>query len=1101
MHHPLMSTAPDFRLYHGNALDVLAELLARELKIAPPGAGLFEPDTILIPQPAMRRWLQATLAERHGIAANLRFLAPGEFVGEMLAANVPEHDDARTIDPARLVWRLYAVLQDPAARKHAAIANALDRYLDGTDRDLKAWSLAHALADVFAKYQAWRRDWLLAWDRGADRDDWQAELWRRATHGIAHRAQAIERFLAIHDGADAPVPKGLPARIFAFACLNVSPDVLRVIAAASRGCTVHFYLPTPTRKYWGDLVTLRERLRADNPDPLDDGENPLLAAWGRAGRDFIATLFSYELVAPREIDAYADPLPGGLLQRLQLDLLERRAPHGPPMPIADIERERTLQIHACHTRLREVEVLHDQLRALLEGDAALEARDIAVMAPDINLYAPHIAAVFGGAQGTPRFIPYTVADESSLLASPVADLVLRILDLPAARLTSNEIVDLLALPPLMRRFDLDVEAIDRLRDWIEQAGARWGLDAAHRARLGAPAEDGFTWRFALDRLLLGHAAGDDADVAGVAPWPDLEGTALDALDALIHLLGVIERAVADVSRAHAAHDWQALVTRVLEELLPPNASDAADQRARDRVFAEIDAFGRATADAGLGDPLPPDVVRAHFAARFAEADARQPFLAGGVTFCRMVPMRLIPFRAIAILGLNDGDYPRQESSSVLNRLAAALDRPGQRRRGDRSVRDDDRFLFLQLLTAADRVLYLSYLAHDALDGSAREPSVVVAELLDVAAAYFDEPAAARAALVVRHPLQPFGKTTQADARRVRFDASWAAALATTPAAHPLPAFAGTPLAADPGEAARVAIDYLALKRFFIDAPRIFLRDRLAMRLDEDEAHLPDAEPFAPADALERFMVQRRVYEALLADASIDETALCRRLQAEAQLPPGAAGVQRLREIARQARPIVRAVHAARQGDAHALPFELSLGEVRLAGMLDDVDAAHAIRVKIGKPGGRDVVRWHFDALVLSALGDSRGVLTFGEFEPGDIGPRPLRAHAPEAARATLRWLVGIMQEGRAAPLPFRPSTAWTWLESFTKTGDVAHADDAAAGTWSNRGGGGEGNDACTALALRGATPFRDASATQRFRMLTVNIFTALREARVPEKAP
>ncbi len=198
--------------------------------------------------------------------------------------------------------------------------------------------------------------------------------------------------------------------------------------------------------------------------------------------------------------------------------------------------------------------------------------------------------------------------------------------------------------------------------------------------------------------------------------------------------------------------------------MPANPSDPADARTRDRVFGEIDAFGRAAAEAELADTLPADVVRAHFAARFGDTDVRQPFLAGGVTFCRMVPMRLIPFRVICLVGLNDRDYPRREASPVLNRLAAALDKPGQRRRGDRSVRDDDRFLFLQLVNAADRVLYLSYVGRDAIDGSLREPSIVVSELLDVAASYFEDPKTARQQLVVEHPLQPFGKAKDGDAR-------------------------------------------------------------------------------------------------------------------------------------------------------------------------------------------------------------------------------------------------------------------------------------------------------------------------------------------------
>jgi len=1097
-----MPAANDFRLYHGNALDVLAGLLAAELRTTPPGAALLDPDTILIPQPAMRRWLQTTLAERHGIAANLRFLAPGQFVGEVLTANLGEQEDAATIDPARLVWRLYAVLQDSVARAHPAIARALDAYLRGAQADLKAWSLASALADVFGKYQAWRRDWLLAWDRGADPSDWQAELWRRATRGLRHRAQAIDRFLTRYASADAPAPTGLPPRVFAFACLNVSPDVLRVLVTAARGCTLHFYLPTPTRKYWGDLRTLRERLASDDLDPFDTNENPLLAAWGRAGRDFIATLFSYELVAPAEIEAYAAPdEPIGLLQRLQLDLLERRAPSGAKIALASIENERSLQIHSCHTRLREVQVLHDQLRALLEDHRDIEARDIAVMAPDIDVYAPHISAVFGGAQGTPRFIPYTIADGSALAASPVPELLLRLLDLPRARLSSNEVLDLLALPPLMRRFELDGESIDLLRRWIESAGARWGLDADHRARLGAPAEPAYTWQFALDRLLLGHAAGDDADIAGVAPWPELEGNALDALDALIRLIGVLDRAALDFSQPQPASDWQSRTAALLRDLLPPTLGEPNDQRALERVLAELDAFRAAAADAGVAETIAPDVVRAHFQARLSEADARQPFLAGGVTFCRMVPMRLIPFRAICLLGLNDGDYPRQESSPALNRLVAALDERGKRRLGDRSVRDDDRFLFLQLLTAADRVLYLSYIGRDALDGSAREPSVLVSELIDVAANYFDDAPAARKRLVVPHPLQPFGSAADADARRVRFDASWQPALGTPRGSSRLPAFAATPLPPQQDESDDDAIEYAALRRFLLDPPRAFLRDRLGLRIAADDAHLADAEPFIAADGLEHYILQRRVLDALREHPEIETDALRRRLLAEALLPPGAAGEQRLREQLRLARPIAAAVRAARRGTSAPLRFELALGPSRLIGAIDDVDDVHAIRFKATAPSGRDEVRWHLDALVLSALGDARELIAFADLGKAGIGPRRMKRHAADDAHAALQWLIQLMRQGLAEPLPFRPGSAWKWVEAAAKHGDASRADDAAAQVWITREGEGEGADVWTALALRGAAPFEDERATARFGEIARAVIDALTEARVSEPSP
>ena len=85
----------DFRLYHSNALEVLAGILARVLREPAPGQSLLAPEVVLIPQVAMRRWLQATLAAEHGVAANLEFLTPGEFVGRALDANPPPGDAAR----------------------------------------------------------------------------------------------------------------------------------------------------------------------------------------------------------------------------------------------------------------------------------------------------------------------------------------------------------------------------------------------------------------------------------------------------------------------------------------------------------------------------------------------------------------------------------------------------------------------------------------------------------------------------------------------------------------------------------------------------------------------------------------------------------------------------------------------------------------------------------------------------------------------------------------------------------------------------------------------------------------------------------------------
>ncbi|HLM53887.1 MAG TPA: exodeoxyribonuclease V subunit gamma, partial [Pseudoxanthomonas sp.] len=849
--------APDFRLYHSNSLEVLAGLLASELRAPAPGQSLLAPDLVLIPQAAMRRWLQAALAARHGVAANLEFLTPGEFVTRALDANLgPAADD---LDAAALHWRLYAALTDPAVLASPAMAQ-LATYLSGGDA-LKPWTLAGELASVFEKYQAWRRDWLLRWEAGAEPDDPQAILWRRIAAGRQYRARRIQSYLDRVEGGDKPPPTGLPTRLFVFATLNVSPDVLRVVATQARAGALHFYMPTPTRAYWGDLQSLAGRLRRGEADPfasgagehagLHAGENPLLQAWGAAGRDFVAVLGGYEVVHPSgEIAAYADPeadagptldaggLSDSLLRRLQGDLFHRRP--GPPRRLPALRRDDpSLQVHACHTRLRELQVLHDQLRGLLENprfDPPLQPREIAVLAPDIDPYAPYLEAVFGGRGDGADPIPYALADTSPLADEPLAQVFVQLLGLPVSRFGRGEILDLLASEPIAAAARLDTAALERLDGWLLAAGARWGLDGAHRQGFDAPPDDAYTWQFALDRLLLGHASGGEDDIAGsadqrVAPWTELEGRALDALDALIRLLRVLARHQKSLADALPPAAWRERLLGLLEAVLPDEPADAAGQRALDRLRRLIGDFARQAEHAGFESPVPAEAVRAHFAAALATADTRAPLLTGGVSFGRMVPMRLLPFRVIGVLGLNDGDYPRRDPAAGLSRLTAELG-TDRRRRGDRSLREDDRFLFLQLFASAQDVFYLSYLGADPRDGRVREPSVLVSELIEAAADQHLDHAEAARALVVRHPLQPFAAAAfgGSDPRRFSYRQQWWPA-ASRPqrrrTALP-PWFAGAPLAPAADAEGDTRLPLEALRRFLQAPAQGFLRQRLGL---------------------------------------------------------------------------------------------------------------------------------------------------------------------------------------------------------------------------------------------------------------------------------
>ncbi len=1058
----MTSAGSDFRLYHGNDLSVLAGLLSNALQKDFEPEDILVPETILIPQPAMKRWLQMLLAEDHGIAANMRFLTPGEFVRETLNANGLE--SAGNIFAAdALRWRLFSVLSDKAQWQLPAL-QAIAPYLRGSQSEMKAWSLANECAAAFEKYQAWRRDWCLDWDRGGSPLDWQAHLWRRVTRGKTHRGQAIAEFLHAFESRESPVPQGLPKRLFVFACLNVSPDVLRVIATAAKAGPLHFFLPSPSKKYWGDVSSLRERLKNPQADVFAQEDNPLLQAWGRAGRDFIATLFSNNTVELRgDVDVYVPSDKANLLARVKNDLLERQSPRALD---GDFDpADTSLQIHSCHTRLREVQVLHDQLHRLFltDKDKALQPRDIAIMAPDIDAYAPFIEAVFGAAKNTPRFIPYRLSDRKLQQSSALTDLFLALLELPKLELTSNEVLDLLNAPALSEYLGVDDDCRRWWPFWIEQAGARWGLNAAHRLQQGVPAEHLTTWAFALDRLLLGYASGDHQALKGVAPVIEVEGQALNTLDKLIRGLRLLARYNDYFRHPHTASQWAngcAELLGLLEDSAQTSSNEsAAMQRCREAVADLLEQCRQAEFD----DLIAPEIIRDYFRNALGESDASQNFLSGGVTVCRMVPMRQIPFKVICLLGMNEGEMPRTEPPGFIQRLSEEIKSPATRRYGDRSLRDDDRFLFLQLLTAADTTLYLSYCGKHPRDDTEQAPSSLVSELLDCLAAMYPQQKDFRKAFVVQHPLQVFSGDDKKDPRRLRFDPAWRASDNTDETDV---RFLRMPIDVEAGEQ---VVQWQDVKNFFRHPAKYFLQTRTGLRLTGLEEKLDEHEPFGDASGLARYQLRHAVFKALVEnERAPTDPELLAYLRSSALLPSGFAAEPALYKTLSEVKQQAMRFKSWRIGEARTLPFELKLDRFVLQGNLDGVYAEGAARIVLGQMQGRHHCMHGLDALLLSALDSEIPLVEFVEIRKDRPLQRIRPGHCrPEAIRH-LNELLELFAQSRNQALPFDPDAGFAFIKNLD--GQPETFSDKA---WEKAGEALSEHDIWWSTAMRGQDPFLD----------------------------
>lgn len=1042
------------QVYHSNRLEVLVEELA--WITATPLADPLRPETIVVQNQGLARWIAQQLAQRNGISAQLDFPLPARFLWRVLQAWLPDAPDVTRFDKGALLWRVYKQLPDLLDRSAFA---PLTRYLADDPSGLKLYQLARRIADLFDQYLVFRPDLVLGWEQGTDQH-WQAVLWRAlgADGDQTHRAQLLAELESAMARGE-PDTDALPERVCLFGLSALAPVYVRMLGALAGRISVHLFFLNPCREYWSDLVDergqARRRARAQRvgqPDPtgLLDLGNPLLASLGHAGQIFLDQLLE---LGGLDHDHFVSPRGDGLLQRVQRDLLELVDPRGlEPQAIAPDDR--SLQFHSTHGPLREIQVLHDRLLHLFEVIDGLEPRDIIVMAPDIDRYAPYVEAVFGAADGPVR-IPWSIADRRVGGERPVLDALRFLLTLPSSRFEAGELLSLLEVAALRRRFDLDHQGPERIRTWVRESGVRWGEDAAMRADLGLPDEPANTWAFGLRRLFLGYALPPDADeepYAGVLPYPDPEGSEaadLGQLAALVETLGVWRRRLA-VPRSLAG--WRSAVNELLAACFAPDdEEEALLQMIRDG----LDEAATLAETVGFDRPVGLEVLRALVRDLMDDNRGAHRFLTGRVNFCNMVPMRSIPFRVVCLIGMNGTDFPRTQRPLSFDLMAR------HPRYGDRSRRRDDRYLFLEALLSARDVLYLSWVGNDERDNSLKVPSVVIDELLDYLRRGYRIPDGTDPAeqLVVRHPLQPFSHryfdrySDPGDQRLFSYARTWLDA-ARTQVGEGIPAFCDAELP-EPGEAFRT-FELEDLIRFLRNPARYFLTERLGLSLPEEAETPPDTEPFDAA-GLERYRLDQALLQGLLAGQ--ERSLILARLRGAGILPHGAPGELLFDELSDPAGPFVQRLQSCLAAEAEPVEVDLSLAGFRLQGQLGDLYPTGLIDYRFGRLSAKDRLRAWIRHLVLNLLAPE-GIEPTSIFVAKDL---TLRLAPVADAEGLLADLLELRRQGLNRPLAFFPESALAWLEHGYSSG----FDHAWCGRYNPAP---ERDQAAVRIAFRGREP-------------------------------
>src|SRR5438552_3757065 len=742
-------------LHTSNRFERLADQLSK--LIADPLRSPLLPEIIVVQSNGMRRWLEQQIADRHGICSNVQFPFPQKFFHDLLQSAFPQSEATNLFDQEVMTWRIMKDL--PRLVTHPEFA-AVANYLRGERTELRAYELARRIAHVFDQYVVFRPKMILDWDTGEGKA-WQPMLWRELQRAAPGRHQAAlgSQLIVAPKRDRAPVPE----RVSIFGVSTLPPFYISLIGEISARCPVHLFVMEPTPHWWGDIRSKREKARAKQPelfsfDEEEAGDNELLGANGKVGRDFLNLMA--ELTPAAEHEDFVSPAKTkfratSMLLEVQSDIFELKS--GPTKVKRSIApTDRSLQIHSCHSVVRELEVLHDHLLDLFQHDPALQLKDILVIMPDVSVYATVVHAVFGVPHNPKHKIPYSIADREPRASSGIIDTFFRILEILSGRFTASEVFAILEAPAVQRCFQIAPAEMETIRRWVNDCAIRWGIDAQHRARLGLPAFAENSWRQGLDRMLLGCALRPQNRELfdGILPFDEIEGSDTELLGNFVEFVERLFSRAGEFSKPRSLSEWQRDLRETLDVFF--EAEEAA-QRELNRLRAAIAVLGEIGAASQNESAVPLEVVTAQLEHSLDESSSGAGFLSGQLTFCALKPMRSVPFKIICLLGLNDTAYPRHNRAQGFDLVAQ------DPKRGDRNIRDVDRELFLEALLSAREVFYLSYVGQSLRDNKPLPPSVLVSEVLGYVAENFETPIAE---FVIQRPLQAFSPRTFQDNGRL-----------------------------------------------------------------------------------------------------------------------------------------------------------------------------------------------------------------------------------------------------------------------------------------------------------------------------------------------
>lgn len=977
------------RIVKGNRLEKLADLLAVKLLHQESGDPFLSPE-IVVPNLDTARWLQLHIAEKNGFAGNIRYMLPAEWQWDQIRKLYTDLPKSLPADAEPMKWAIYAILKGTDLVQEYPHIHRFAEKQEGSMKDQALLRFSAQISSMFDQYIIYRPEMVLRWQGGKinEEEQWQAKLWNslqeiwreRGSEGIHFRKNKAELW---SDGLEkirsGDIETGKRLHVFNPGLLP--EPVVRMLKAVGDRTDVTIYM-----------------ISAHQPEP----ENPLLVS---LGEEMAATTALCRQTGFEEESLPPPDFPDSDLGRIQRSVAENCRHTG----LEKGTLPEGIRIHSCHSELREAETLHRYLLGLFSSRPDLNPDDVLVVMPDTQRYESAIHAVFGHSNdGLPQ-IPYHAGSTASAGEYALHRSFLMLLSLPGSRFRFQDVMDLFQTPAVLEKAGLIDDESARVKRWMEENHVTWGADDSHRRESGQPGGSPRTWQAAVRRVWLGQLlpapAGDTFD--GELCYHSLSGTAeYEVWAGFASFLSALTDFREATKRSLSSAEWVDQVEHLIQNVFSKKSLESLE-------YSQISRSLKTIRDVAELSGFSEKVTWKLFADELKKlADTQRPAGARftrGVTFSTMVPVRSMPFRVIAMIGLNESDFPRTPTAPGFD-LMARFPKPTERNR-----KNEDRNLFLESILSSKEEFYISYIGRSRQDNEAIPPSPIVGEWLEFLSG---ETGIKPEKLIREEPLTIFSPDHFRKGEIAPELHRTSALSILTPGERP----EGLVIDEDDGDEEEdvQATDLSDLTSFVRLPVRHFVTRTLGAVIPSSEEEKPEFQ----LNALERHILFRKVFDWVLSER--DDSALLEMVKQSGIVPEGWPGEQEVQSLIRSAGVALNPIRdAGFEPNITSIDVDIRTNLFDLSGSVTSFSEDRFLDIKISSLSGKLLTESWISHIVwnLSKGTDTLSTLCC-ELKKGD--PKLVRFTMPESPEEVLGELIDLYREGQIRPLRFFPSTLYEY---------------------------------------------------------------------------